>query len=274
MATAPKYYTYQPNAKNVPNVKPGHPLQGNQLILKPGEKTGFTPGKGFYAIPGAPAPAPAAPAVTVPAPAAPQWNMPDYSSLIQGDYGVQQAEAEGQKALGEGETSFQNSLKQAFIDLGASDVSKLGDYAKYIDQATIEAAKANKFSRLAQSLKSQTANLRRGRAALAARGMLSSGQATSDTLDQQNEREAADYGSLRDFLSGGAQGMQGLASLRSSIAQQIAAAREAAAQRAAAAYQPQQGQATAVPGTAPPQPPLRGEASPGVGSRASRPRLA
>lgn len=255
MAAPPgtQFYTYRPQ----PNV-PGAPLgQGNlknqpmnaanTLSLKPGETLGFQSGRGYYAVPGAVQP-PSGPAAPAPAaPATPQFNMPDYSSLIQGDYGYQQAQAQGQQALAQGETDFQKALRTAFIDLGAQDTSKLGEWAKYIDQPTIEAAKANKFAALAQNLQQATKSLRQNRAALAARGILSSGQTTQDTLTNQQAREQGDYGALRSFLSGTEQSAQGLAGLRSSIAAQISAAREAAAARAAAAYQPQVG----VPTTAP-----------------------
>jgi len=224
--TGTKYYTYKPGS-NVTLPKGNTPhTAANTLKLNPGETVGHNE-KGYYSVPGAvTAPPPVA------APKAGGWTTPNYGAIIAGDWELGQAQAQGAKDIGGAETDFQKRLRQAFIDFGASDTSRLGEYAKYIDNPTIEAAKQNKFSTLAQNLKAQTANLRQGRAALAARGMLSSGQTTNDTLTQEQGREQADYGGLRDFLGGADQGTSQLASLRQSIADRIAAARQSAADRA------------------------------------------
>jgi hypothetical protein len=184
-----------------------------------------------------PAPVPAAPA------AQGSWQTPDYASIIGGDWELAQAGAEGQKSIGEAENSFQQALRRAFIDYGGGDPSKLGEWAKYIDAPTIEAAKQNRMSAIAQNLASMNKALRRQRASLAARGMLSSGQTTADTQEALKAREAGDYGALRGFLSGAEQGMGGLNSVRQQIADRIAQARGNAAARAQEQYQP-----TWVPG--------------------------
>jgi hypothetical protein len=143
--------------------------------------------------------APAGPVVTPGTPG--HWSDPiDYASMIPGDWQVTDAQAQGNKLTGEAEAAFQKSLRQAFIDYGG-DSSKLGDYAKYIDQPTIDAAQANKFSTVAQNLAAMTKSLRQQRAALAARGIGSSGANTEMTRQALTAKEAADYQGMRSFLS-------------------------------------------------------------------------
>jgi hypothetical protein len=179
--------------------------------------------------------APAGPVVTPGTPG--HWSDPiDYASMIPGDWQVTDAQAQGNKLTGEAEAAFQKSLRQAFIDYGG-DSSKLGDYAKYIDQPTIDAAQANKFSTVAQNLAAMTKSLRQQRAALAARGIGSSGANTEMTRQALTAKEAADYQGMRSFLSGADQGTANLATVRAQIADKIASARQAAADRLAQEYQ-------------------------------------
>jgi hypothetical protein len=226
----------KPNITPTPTWKPTNPGWG--AATNANDMSGFG-----YDKPGV---APGAVTVQPQAPA-----KPSYGDFLASDPWVKQAQAAGESGIQEGESAFQKSLRQAFIDFGASDTSRLGDYAKYIDAPTIEAAKQNKFSKLAQSLKAQTANLRRGRAALAARGILSSGQATNDTLEQQNARETSDYGSLRDFLGGADQGLSSLAGLRRSYAESLGNAQNDAAKRYSDQY-PDYSDAPGIQGSAPP----------------------
>jgi len=180
------------------------------------------------------APAVGAPAAAAPAAPPPKWVIPDYASMIPGDWEVTGAEASGRQATGEAESAFQKSLRQAFIDFGG-DSAKLGDYSKYIDAPTIEAAQRNKFSQTAQALQAMTRSLRQQQAARAARGMSTSGAAVGQTRRTLEARELADYNALRGFLGGAEQGESGLAGLRRDIADKIAAARSSAAARLAAA---------------------------------------
>jgi multidrug efflux pump subunit AcrA (membrane-fusion protein) len=155
--------------------------------------------------------------------------------MIPGDWEVTDAQALGNQATGAGEAAFQKNLRQAFIDYGG-DASKLGDYAKYIDQATIDAAQANKQSAVAQNLAAMTKSLRQQRSALAARGILSSGAATQGTTEALTGRESADYAANRAFMGGAGEGLEGLAQLRQDIAGRIASARSSAAARLAQTY--------------------------------------
>jgi hypothetical protein len=163
------------------------------------------------------------------------WNTTDWAAMIPGDWEVTGAEAAGNKMQGEAEASFQKALRQAFIDYGG-DSSKLGDYAKYIDDPTIQAAQNNKFSQTAQNLAAMTKGLRQSRAALAARGIGSSGANTEQTRRALEAKEQGDYTAMRSFLSGADEGTAGLATMRQTIADKIAAARSSAAARLAAAY--------------------------------------
>jgi len=176
------------------------------------------------------------PAVTAVKPATPgHWNTTDWASMIPGDWEVSEAQAQGNKLTGEAEGAFQKALRQAFIDYGG-DSSKLGDYAKYIDAPTIEAAQQNKFSQTAQNLAAMTKGLRQSRAALAARGIGSSGANTESTRRALEAKEQGDYTALRSLLGYADEGTAGLAQTRQQIADKIAAARSSAAARLAAQY--------------------------------------
>jgi len=172
------------------------------------------------------------------------WNTPDYAALLKGDWEPEQAAIQGDRTRQEAETAFQLALRRAFVDYGGS-VDKLDDrFKKYIDDPTIEAAKTNKFSTLAQNLSAQTKALANQRAQLAARGMTRSGANTTLTRKALEARELADYGAGRSFMGGAEEGLQGLASTEQSIAEAIAAAKSRAAARIA-----QENPQTWVPGT-------------------------
>lgn len=186
--------------------------------------------------------APKAPAVSTPG----YWNTPDYSAMLAGDWEPGEAAIQGQKQRADAEAAFQQNLRRAFIDYGG-DASKLDDkFRPYIDDATIEAAKNNKFSAMAQNLAASTKSLRQQRAALAARGMSASGANTLMTKQALQAREQADYGSGRDFLSGAETGLGGLSTVDHQIAQMITDAKSRAAARIA-----QENPQTWVPGTGP-----------------------
>ncbi len=161
--------------------------------------------------------APYVPPTTAVKPATPgHWNTTDWAAMIPGDWEVTDAEAQGNKMQGEAEAAFQKSLRQAFIDYGG-DSSKLGDYAKYIDDPTIQAAQNNKFSQTAQNLAAMTKGLANTNAALAARGLGRSGKSTEVARRALEAKELADYTATRAFLGGADEGTAGLAQIRQSI---------------------------------------------------------
>ena len=230
-----------PNAWNPPTSGWGNATQANNLNTVPGNTL-------KYDVPGTAA-NPSAPAVTAPAKAASTpgyWNIPDYASMLAGDWEPGEAAIQGQKQRADAEASFQENLRRAFIDYGGN-ADKLDDkFRKYIDDPTIEAAKTNKFSTMAQNLAAQTKSLRQQRAALAGRGMSFSGANTEVTRKALEARELADYGAGRDFLSGAETGLGGLSTVDHQIAQMITDAKSRAAARIA-----QENPQTWVPGTGP-----------------------
>jgi len=164
----------------------------------------------------------------------------DWSALIGGDYGVQQAETDMASTMQRKQGDFQSQLRQMLVDLGVTDTSKLGNLGKYIDQETIQNAAANKYSTVAQIGQQEAQANAQNQASLAARGMLTSGQTTTDLENVTAQAENARYQGLRDFLSAGASGLGQLADIQDQLAQGVAQARAAAADRAAQEYYWQQ----------------------------------
>jgi len=157
-----------------------------------------------------------------------------YTALIGGDYGVQDMESRMNATLGRYRSDFTGQLRQALIDLGITDKSKLtGGLGNYIDAATIQKAAENKYSQQAKISQQETARRAQSEASLAARGMLGSGQLTTENERTVAEGERSRYEALRDFLSGGQQGLRQIADIQDQLAGQLAEARFAAAQRAA-----------------------------------------
>ena len=159
-----------------------------------------------------------------------------YAGMIGGDYGVQEMESQMQSGMERARGNFQSQLRQKLIDLGVTDTSKLGNLGQYIDKDTIANAAANKYSQTAQISQAQQSAQSQLEASLAARGLLSSGQLTQSTEENVAQAESARYSALRDFLSGGAQGLGNLADLQEQYANQLANARFEAANRAADTY--------------------------------------
>ena len=156
-----------------------------------------------------------------------------YANLIGGDYDVQGMESRMNATLGRARGDFQSQLRQALIDLGVVDKSKLGNLGGYIDAATIQKAAENKYSRNAQIEQQVQSQRAQSEAALAARGLLSSGQLATESERSIAQGEQGRYQALRDFLSGGQQGLTQIADVQDQLAGQLASARYEAAQRAA-----------------------------------------
>ena len=180
---------------------------------------------------------PVVPRTVVTAPAQPgKWITQDYSQWIPTDWEVTGAEASGKEKQSAAEAQFQLALRRAFIDYGG-DVDKLDQkYRSYIDDPTIEAAKANKFSQTAQNLAAMTKGLANQRARLGARGLTFSGANTEATRRALEARELADYSAGRTFTGGAEQGLSDLTTVGQQIRDAIANARASAAARLAAQY--------------------------------------
>ena len=129
-------------------------------------------------------------------------------------------------------SAFGENIKRAMINLGARDTSKLGKFGSYIDQDTIQKAIANKYSANAQIQQGQDTQQAQMEAGLAARGTLSSGQATKSTGDIAADAEKSRFDALQQFLTSGEQGLTGLADEEYNLGKTVAAARANAADRA------------------------------------------
>jgi hypothetical protein len=160
-----------------------------------------------------------------------------YAGMIGGDYGVQEMESMMNARMGRARGDFQGQLRQALVDLGLTDTSKLGSLGSYIDSDTISKAAENKYSQVAKISQAETARRAQSEADLAARGMLGSGQLTTNAENILAEGESARYGALRDFLGAGQQGLTQLADLNDQQAMALSQARFDAAARAAETYQ-------------------------------------
>jgi hypothetical protein len=166
---------------------------------------------------------------------------PDYSSMIGGSYEVGAAESAMAAQMAAARAQFQAQLRASFIDLGYSGDMKdngLGDFSKYIDKDTIQKAIDNKYSAYAQVKQQEAKTNAANDALLASSGLSLGGTTTATATDTINQAEQARYEGLRNFLSGGQQGLSNLTNLKMQLAQGVAQARAAAAARLAAMYPP------------------------------------
>lgn len=197
------------------------------------------PGTGPYqGTIGATAPGTNLPTIQLPPPGTPAYT-PDYSSMIGSSWEVGAAEAAMASQMAAARQQFQSQLRSSFVDLGyQGDQSQLGDMSKYIDKDTIQKAIDNKYSAYAQIKQQEGQANAANNALLASSGMGVSGAATETTQNTINQAEQSRYDSLRNFLSGGQQGLAGLGSLQAQLSSAVLQARFAAAQRLAAMYPP------------------------------------
>ena len=163
--------------------------------------------------------------------------------MINGDWEVADAEAMMASQMARARGDFTAGMRRGLVDLGLGDVSKLGSLGQYIDADTIKNAVANKYSQTAQIAQKEQRGRAVNNAALAARGMLRSGQTTKSQQDVSNEAESLRYGALRDYLSGAETGLMGLGDREAQLAQGVAQARYSAAARLANLYPGAWGQA-------------------------------
>jgi hypothetical protein len=167
---------------------------------------------------------------------APRSAGPNYADLIAGDWEVQFAQGQSEAQLARARAAYRKSLNQQLIDLGLTDTSRIGGLGQYIDPETVTRAAENKYSSMARISQEEARAKAQSNAALAARGILTSGQTTKNTEDIIAGAEGSRYSALRDFLAGGEQGLQGISELEDQMAWQVAQARAAAANRAAQTY--------------------------------------
>jgi len=232
----PKVPAYKPyKVPGIKNVKPKLPASGHYgpSIYNPSGRNQAYTKPPVYTNPMATTPM----QPNIPVPQIPQWQSPDYGSMISGDWEVQGAEADMGAQMARARGDFQAQLRSQLIDLGLTDTSQLGSLGQYIDADTIKKAVENKYSATAQIAQGAERSRAGNNAALAARGLLSSGQTTKSQQDVSAAAESGRYSALRGFLEGGASGLSGLADMEYNLARNVAAARQAAAMRAADLYQ-------------------------------------
>jgi hypothetical protein len=145
------------------------------------------------------------------------------------------AQGEANAMNAEAAANFQRQLRQAYIDYGGGPNEDLGQWAQYIDQPTIDAANANKFSQRMLNRQGADRASAQAQSRMAARGMLSSGDTTNSLKSILGQREQADYGAQRSFMGGAQQGFSALNNIAQQARDRINAARGAAAARTAEA---------------------------------------
>lgn len=101
-------------------------------------------------------------------------STPDWNSLITGDPGYQAAQSAAQAAAATASAQRQAQIRQALIQYGGMP-SGFADAYGDVDQATLDAAKGNQYSTLANLQKGYQQSLEQFKRALAARGMVGSG---------------------------------------------------------------------------------------------------
>jgi len=220
---------------------PGPQISGGTGITRPGGP----PGGGYWHPAGDQAGATGGviPTIELPhAQAAIPAFTPDYASMIGGSWEVGAAESAMAEQMAAARAQFQSQLRSNFIDLGyAGDLTKesgLGDFSKYIDKATMQKAIDNKYSAYAQIKQQEAKTNAANDALLASSGLSLGGTTTATATNTINQAEQARYEGLRNFLSGGQQGLSGLANLKAQLSAGVAQARAAAAARLAQMYPP------------------------------------
>ena len=167
--------------------------------------------------------------------AAPSFQ--DYINAgIAGDWEVQGAQDEFGARMGQLRGGLQENLRQALISLGLTDPSKLEGFGSYIDADTITKAAQNKYSTTAQIAQQEQKANAQSQAALAARGILSSGQTTTEAEEIASEGERGRFAALQQFLGAGRTGLEGLTAEEARLRGQIINAQGNAGQRLAQQY--------------------------------------
>ena len=157
----------------------------------------------------------------------------DWTGLIGRSWEVSQAQAMMAEQMGRARAGMKADLRQNFIDLGIGDTSKLGSLGSYIDKDTIQAAINNKYSVYGQAREGEARANAQNSAQLASRGIMQSGQATTNAENVINQAESGRYTGLREFLRSGQTGLTHLGDVESQMAQGVMNAQFSAAQRIA-----------------------------------------
>lgn len=163
-----------PLAKPVAQASAPPPSAGFGGFDSSGNFTGDT-STGGYTGPGtATTPPPAAPNAPPPTVDTGGGNTPDYGGLIQNDPTYVAAQSAAQQAQAAAAAQRSAAVKSAIIQYGGLPTGFTDTYGD-ADQATLDNAKQNQFSTLANLAKTYAQNQQTLRAQLAARGALQSG---------------------------------------------------------------------------------------------------
>jgi hypothetical protein len=174
------------------------------------------------------------PAVTTPVPGrAGFWNIPDYDTLLAGDWEPGEAAIRGKELTDTRRAQFARAFKQAYIDWGGDPSRLSSEYRQYLDDPTIQAAKENKYSAMAQNLAAMTKALRNQDARNESMGMATSGRSVTQAREGLEGKEKADWGDYRTFLGGAEEGLTGISEADRQAADMIYEARRSAAARLA-----------------------------------------
>lgn len=158
-------------------------------------------------LPAPPPPAPPTGTATVPqhAPMTPAGHVqtspgytPDYNALLGSDPGYLAAANAAQQANAQGAAARRAALRQLVIRYGGLP-GGFGDVYGDVDQATLDAAKSNQFSALAQMKDNYTKSLDQFQRGLAARGMLQSGELGYGSDQLQRGEAQQEYDAANQF---------------------------------------------------------------------------
>jgi hypothetical protein len=153
---------------------------------------------------------------------------PDYTSLLQNDPGYLAAQAAAKLAEQQAAQSRRASIEQAIIRYGGALPSGFKDTYGDVDQATLDAARQNQNSTLAQLKNNYDQSVMNFQRALAARGALQSGDLNYgyDQLTRGEQQQEYDAGNqLLDQLGGYVNNYAGvLSSNASNLAQALMSA--------------------------------------------------
>lgn len=190
---------------------------------------------GTYSTPTVPYQQPTVkPAVTAPA-------RPTFKGYvaegIPGDWEVQDAETAFATRMAQLRSAFQGDIRDALVNLGLPGSPEVGkEFGSYIDADTIAKAAQNKYSTAAQIAAQEQKQRKMQTAALAARGMLRSGQTTNQLAGIAAEGERGRFQAVQDFLTGARGGLKQLGETEAGLQGNVATARANAAARLAQQY--------------------------------------
>lgn len=170
-----------------------------------------------------------------------QSQRPSYSDYfnkaLPGDWEVLAAEGAFGTEMGRLRNLLTGDIRESLIGLGLPQDEKVqGEFGSYIDQDTITKAIGNKYSTAAQIAAQEQKQRKMQTAALAARGMLRSGQTTNQLAGIAAEGERGRFQAVQDFLTGARGGLKQLGETEASLQGDVATARANAAARLAQQY--------------------------------------